>query len=539
MKKFLSILIALALLVGIFAMTTIAMADTATPSTGDGEGEPAPETERSVKFNMTKFKEYVDTPDLEYYIEKNRSFMFENKWWEDADKVHEIFEGINYNVLPKVDTEGKTEEEKHTVSYTLGEKAADGESDKPAYNEAKYWETENITLPAAPTAITTTETVESEEKEVPTAYFNGWKIVYADEGLETPVAQWRKEALYKAGDKISMPDCDIEIVAQWVDTEDEVTEKVADDKIYVLYVSASEASTEDMKDWSRCLVTSTFSLTSDGEWNFRFAVLDGAKAAESGYTFDYDDVLATTFDAAQEIIDAANSENKVVDDKQVEAADCTMTYQTKDDTPPQIELSTTQSNKVNDGLTVGTTYTVSTSLDITDASSTTVTYVVYKKVGTGVEGADSNGWLQIYDSVSREVAEGYEENISTSGVITPLAEDVTDDDVYRIVYTVVDSYGNHGVKKVGSDETASTEEYHPVMLLKVKAEPVAASKSPIEVWKIVLYVIAGLSALGIIVLLFIKPKQATNDARYNSTNTETSSQSENSSEDASEEDKTE
>ena len=43
----------------------------------------------------------------------------------------------------------------------------------------------------------------------------------------------------------------------------------------------------------------------------------------------------------------------------------------------------------------------------------------------------------------------------------------------------------------------------------------SCANSKAEAWKIVLYVIAGLSALGIIVLLCIKPKEQKADARYN------------------------
>ena len=59
MKRFLSILIALAMLVGIFAMTAVAFAEPTTPSeSGDGDDAPAEEA-RHLTFNVSKFKEYV------------------------------------------------------------------------------------------------------------------------------------------------------------------------------------------------------------------------------------------------------------------------------------------------------------------------------------------------------------------------------------------------------------------------------------------------------------------------------------------------
>ena len=188
--------------------------------------------------------------------------------------------------------------------------------------------------------------------------------------------------------------------------------------------------------------------------------------------------------------------------------DLTLWSYSRDTTAPTANLSDSLKNKQEEGLTVGVNYTVSTSLTIEDCSSTTTTYVVYKQVGSD-NGGDSDGWLQIYDSATREVAEGYENNISTGGVITPLESDVTGEYVYKIVYTVKDAYNFESV--TDADKPAA---FKPTLLLKVKPAE-AEEKSPVDVWKIILYVIAGLSAVGIVVLLFVKPKQATDDGRYN------------------------
>lgn len=511
MKRFLSVLIVLTLLVSMFTVAAVAFAE---PS-DSGESE----SERTVTFHFDKFNKYVKSQMTDYYIEMNQDYVFGNKWWEDADKVHEIFEGIRYNVLPEVNIEGKEEEDKHGLTFVLGEEAADGEADKDAYNVTEtYWETQRVKLPSAPVVKTEQQQVTPEEggdpetKDEPVAYFNGWKVSYDGQ------ASWRDEIVYRAGDEFAMPNADVTITALWVKTEEEVTEKVNYDKIYMLYVTLSGSTTEDMKDWSRTLVTNDISLTTEGPCSFRFAVVDGDAASESGYTFDYDDVLATTFDEAQKVIDEAETNSKTVSDEAVEEVNGTLTFMVQDTTAPQVELSTTQQNKVTDGLTVGTTYSISTSLDITDCSGTRVTYVVYKQVGAGKAGADTDGWLQIYDSNTREVAEGYEDNISTSGVITPLSTDVTDYDMYKIVYTVVDNYGNKAVKKVSSDTTSSddNELYNPTMLLKVHAAASGpVTTTAVQAWQIVLYVIAGLSAVGIVVLLCVKPKQQTVDIRYN------------------------
>lgn len=539
MKRFLSIMLALVLLVSMFAVTAVAFADDSTGDVGDDSQTPA----RDVTFKADAFDQYVYNAEGadDFYLEMDSNFMFENKWWEDAAKVHEIFDGINYRVQPKEelkDEDGNDKTEKYTVHYDYanpaeGEKYTD--STEPA--NGQYVETQHFRLPSAPTAKTHKEPAEAadgeEQKDVPNAYFAGWKITLGvpqtdEDNTDAPTDTELDElpvhlqGVFAANTDIAMPASDITVTAVWVENESDESEQQAkdmvipDDVIYLLYVSPSGAITQDHQDWSRCLVTGTFSLTTEGEWNFRFAVVDGEKASKSGYTFDEDDILASTFDDAQAIIDQANENHEKVDTTALKNADRTLKFRVMDTTNPQVGLTDAQNNKQRDGLTVGTTYTIPTSAKSTDASSTTFTYKVYKQVGNGVAGADDEGWILIFDYKTRVVTEGYENCISTGGVITPLAEDVTDHDMYKIVYSAVDAYGYPGVKEHGDDEEPSTEEYKPVLLLRVYASATDPSTSiAIEAWKIVLYVIAGLSLIGIIVLLCIKPKQQTADARYN------------------------
>lgn len=215
-------------------------------------------------------------------------------------------------------------------------------------------------------------------------------------------------------------------------------------------------------DWTSRSLTSTFSMRTSGWWLFRYVVKD--------------------------------SEGNVL------AKSPILTRYAVDVDHPVVELSDTLKKKQEEGLVVGVDYSVQTSLTITDSSSTTTTYIVYKMV--------DGEWKQIYDSQSREVAEGYDKNISTSGTITPLASDVSADKspVYKVVYTVVD---NEGYVAVNGDKA----EFHPEMTLFVKAAESDNKTNAVDVWKIVLYVVAGLSGVGIIVLLCIKPKQKAVDNR--------------------------
>lgn len=242
------------------------------------------------------------------------------------------------------------------------------------------------------------------------------------------------------------------------------------DQIYVEYCRPSESS-QGKDTWDHSTkITEGVSISTSGWWKFRLVVKDGTDTSK---------VLCKS--------------------------DAFVRY-AEDTTHPVVELSSDMVKKHEEGLTSGVTYTVSTSLsypDDSNSSSKTVTYVIQKKV--------NNDWVTIYDSVKREVTKGYESYVSTSGVITPADEDIRADKtaVYRVVYSVVDSYGFHGVA-----DSESTVEHNPKLELFVKApESKGGKASAVLIWKIILYVIAGLSAVGIVVLLCIKPKQKTETPR--------------------------
>lgn len=213
-------------------------------------------------------------------------------------------------------------------------------------------------------------------------------------------------------------------------------------------------------DQVRLALSDDFNLTA-GQWSFRYVVV--AHGATSS-----DEPLAVTSSFTRYAIDT---------------------------THPVISLSTVQTDKVTAGLTAGVAYTPSTSLNIKDASSTTVTYVINV--------IDANGTSTlVYSSKDKKVTEGYENVISTAGAITPSAQDIGNVK-YQIVYSVVDAYGYYGI----ADEKM-TDEAHPTMLLSVVAnKQTEEHQEKIATWKLVLYVIAGACLVGIVVLLFIKPKQ--------------------------------
>ena len=164
----------------------------------------------------------------------------------------------------------------------------------------------------------------------------------------------------------------------------------------------------------------------------------------------------------------------------------------EDTTAPIVAIGTTLSDKASAGITVGTAFTVSTSssyIKVTDSSSYTTTYVINKRI---------NGqYVQVYSSVDG-LSEDYEGSDITSGTITPTADDVMEQATYQIVYSVTDANGY-------KSQDLAVE-------LKVNAKVEDSEQAQkVNVVKIILFVVAGLSAAGIVVLVFfVKTKKETN-----------------------------
>lgn len=162
---------------------------------------------------------------------------------------------------------------------------------------------------------------------------------------------------------------------------------------------------------------------------------------------------------------------------------------------PKVTVQTTKKNSAeSDGLTAGTSFSVksySYYFTATDTSSISYTYVIKKLIG--------GDWKEIYNSVDKTVADDYKDFVTAGGTITPTADDVSDEPVYKIIYTIKDSNGY----------VANLSEDDATLSLKVlAAKTTDTTTDGVSAWKIILYVIAGLSAVGIVVLLFVKPKQA-------------------------------
>ena len=489
-KKFLSLTIALMLLVSSFAFTAVAFA------AGDGET-----AARTLTYNKAAFidaMERLDPDNLLYKFEMSETFMLSNNWLKDEELVKTIFgDQIRYHLLPDENENIEDQEEEFTLTYVYGE-----EADKKSPSPEKHKESQHITLPKAlkaksvKAADTDGEQEGDGEGDVFVPEFLGWIVSYTVDQQPQVVENYRAE------DKFAMPAADVTVTAKWSSEDDDEFEFTypVNDVIYVLYTEPTDGTKND-DDWNNCPVTDTLRMQDVGEWWFKYVVVDGEKASQSGYKFDKDDILP------------------MIDSEGKEALPFVFQRYTADTLNPVVEISDSMQEKQKAGLVAGkgTQIGSSSCLVITDNSNavTTTTFKVYKKVGN-VEGA-VGGWLLVYDSETKDVTKGYENCISNDGVnctITPLQTDVSTEPVYRVVFTVKDNEGFFGVAKEGD-----TEEYNPTLEFSVKlSDDDAKGKAKVEAWKIVLFVIAGLSAAGIVVVLCIKPKQTVKaDARYNST----------------------
>lgn len=532
-KRFFSLLIALVLLVSMFALPVFAFAAEATPDTEEGKDEATKREPLSLVAAdfIAKFKELVLDANKGLYVEMNTEFKLNQEWLDDVKKVHDLFPGINYIVLPDEDFEDADED--HKITYSMGNTEegtnhAKNKDSKPA--DGTYKESQHVTLPSA---------YEAEEGYE----FGGWLLPVAydggavgDDGI---LLGETKYYLYRAGDKFAMPGKDIQALAYWYQKEttddpdkdtdgEEGAAAVAEEKydytypandiICIEYCSPSDEPKDE--HWSRKVATESISLQTAGWWLLRYVVVDGESS------IDDDDAVITSFNGEDFKEALLDKDKNVYDWGQIAL------YRYAVDTKnPEITLSESMKTTMKDGLKVGTNYTIPTSLTITDSSSTSVTYVVYRYDGANgfdtAAGATNKGeWVAIYDSAADvKILEGGEDYFSASGVIKPIAADVTDNANlyrYKVVYSVKDANGYFGIAKEENDENGFTDEsgFHPTLYLGVQfSKQDAETKAKIEAWKIVLYVIAGLSAIGIVVLLFIKPKQALEgDARVSDAN---------------------
>ena len=163
-------------------------------------------------------------------------------------------------------------------------------------------------------------------------------------------------------------------------------------------------------------------------------------------------------------------------------------------TNPEIELTSTQLKVETTGVKAGSTYTIPTPTVTAVGTSATYTYQITKLVG--------DEYVVIYDSKTGKITEGYEDFVTTAGSLVPGKNEVASKDaegkvtyLYKVVYNATDSYG-----------------YTNTRTLNVLTTQAETEMSAFDVWETVLIVVASLAAVGIVVLLFVKPKDNAEEA---------------------------
>ena len=266
------------------------------------------------------------------------------------------------------------------------------------------------------------------------------------------------------------------------------------DKIYLQYFKPGKYP-GDFANANHAEAGKEVDVNSVGVWAFRLVVVRPTKIEEAGEPAEGE----TKKDKYEYKLEEAS----------IVAKSALITVNTQDVDSPVVTVNSTKFDElVSKGITAGTRYSITTSTSLftfsddgknsdNSYSYITVNYVIEKKI-------DGN-WTKIYDTTAdTKVVDGYSDIVSGSGILAT-NDDVSankDDVKYRVIYTFVDKYGHEGVDSEGQKSVVTLNLY-----VNAKKSDVETTKT-VDAWKIVLYVIAGLSAVGIVVLLCIKPKQA-------------------------------
>lgn len=400
---------------------------------------------REIGYDGTKFAALEEVKKVDKVQGATETFQFDYAWLADEEKVAEIFTGINY-VLKY----GKW-------SVAIG---SDGKMSVTLANKDDLHVSKTATLDK-------TTGSDADNKFVGT-----WEGTLAGKSLKLVFDSTKKVEVTRGGLSLGKVSYEATGDNATFTTGDEAKNfAVADgsDKIHLQYATPT-VDYKDFASWNNVeigtnvnVIGTTSSTSRIGWWVFRFVAKDsnGTVLTDNAGTEIRSDRIDVFFGDASA---PAYRDNGGLTSDMISMRD--------------------------NGLTVGETYTIKTNLRYIDNGNVTVNYKVYKW------DTKTNDWTAepIFERGGK-VAEGYEDYITTAGVITPHKEDVLADKkpAYKIVYSLKDDQGYE------SDTTT--------LELFAKEKETTAPASSTDVWKIVLFVIAGLALVGIIVVLCIKPKK--------------------------------
>lgn len=225
-------------------------------------------------------------------------------------------------------------------------------------------------------------------------------------------------------------------------------------RLNIKFEFCPQSSYASNPEWASCDSDSDYSVTSVGQWHFRYVVEDLAGNSVTSEIF---------------------------------------TRTVRDTTPPTIEFSTSQRNVETSGTPVGKGYSIPAPTVTDDVGSATYYFEIFR--------LESGSFVKIYNSDDSVIEEKYEDILSGSArsiVLTPLDSEVaamgttSPNYIYKVVYHATDTSGFIAEETLHINTTAKD------------VEPVDS----FVVWKWVLIGISIASAIGIVVVIFIKPKKS-------------------------------
>ena len=441
---------------------------------GDGEEEEEPKQlfnvvlkRHTVTYEKTKYDELTNLTGIDKVQAATENFRLDYEWLKDESFVRQLFPGINY-ILKFGDWTAEVDssnENKLNVTWTI-----DSDHEYTAILDKKAADGDDTTTPDNKYVGTwTADNLSGKPVEM---VFTATHVTIKRDGFTVTDTNGTSYTL----------DADNKATFTTGSTAKPYETASYSDKIVVQYATPT-VDYKDYASWNTVdvdtainIIGTTSSTSRLGWWVFQFAARDSAGTV-------------------------------LTDNKGNEMRTTRIDVWFYDGTAPQYRdnngLTSDMISVRDNGLTAGETYTIKTNLRYIDNGNVTVNYTVYKW------DVKNNKWVSILVK-GESVAEGYEDYITAAGVITPKESDILKDNkpMYKIVYTLTDD------QLYESDPTE--------LLLFVKKADSDGANSTL-VWQIILYVIAGLSAVGIVVVLLIKPKQPqTEDARIGKSNSQAS-----------------
>lgn len=450
-KKTVSLLVAIMLFAGIFFGSVVAFAE-------NTDGDTDTEEEVEISFNSDVY----DALNLE--ISKNHALTEEyrlpTEWLKDETIVASVFTNIVYKL-----------DDSREVTFT----SEDGAITEIVLSDGTLTVTYTVDSESRTATLTNADYDASAENPLLGTWSDsqGSSVVFAA-GTDSDVTASGTIKYVPSDETAEAEDITVELTEVALGDVDEYSLTSDSNIVRVQYLETGD-DYKDEDNWNFADVDADIDVSTSGWWMFRYVVCKSS-SAKTTILAQSDNVSVYFYDNSKPVIDG--------------------TYG---------GLSEAMHTTMEDGVQVGKTYTIRTSLSsVTDSSSYTVYYTLYRWV--------DNDWLAIFDNEADDkyLVEGYEDYVSSSGVITFKEEDVLADNapIYKIVYRVTDNYDFTTTLNADGENIEMT-------IFAVEAEDEIDS---MEILSYVLYAVAALALIGIVVVLCIRPKKSDSAAASSDNN---------------------